>query len=311
MCTLKKFAEEVARVFNEQNDKKIEVVTVPKNNDVELIGWREIIERRNVYPTIYAEEYYDKVTSTDIDEEINDIQDVVEEILKIIKKPIPRELGDEIEILSEYCNVCEEVMPVLVNRKMNKKMLEDLVWKPIGKDLAIIYKIVFCANGENFRSTSITKQMLYGLWKDQDVTEEDIYENAMMYLKDHCKPYIRPMSEILREFMSHLDQEVVEKLIPEDDRMHVITTKGSIYGACAILDKELMKKIREDYGDFRLIPSSIHEWILMKIDPDTDEEALNGIINEVNVNEVKASEVLSDHYYTYEELCEDDEQGDN
>lgn len=311
MCTLKKFAEEVARIFNEQNDQKIEVVTVPKNNDVELIGWRVILEKGNVCPTIYAEEYYDKVTSTDIDEEINDIQDVVEEILKIIKKPIPRELGDVIEILSEYCNVCEEVMPVLVNRKMNEKMLEDLVWKPIGKDLAIIYKIILCANGENFGSTSITKQMLYGLWKDQDVTEEDIYENAMMYLKDHCKPYIRPMSEILRELMSHLDQEVVEELIPEDDRMHVITTKGSVYGASAILDKELMKKIREDYGDFRLIPSSIHEWILVKVDPDTDEEALNGIISEVNDNEVKASEVLSDHYYTYEELCGDDEQGDN
>lgn len=194
---------------------------------------------------------------------------------------------------------------------MNEKMLEDLIWKPFGKDLAIIYKIVLSNDGKNIGATNITKQMVYGMWREEHVTEEEIHENALMYLKEHCKPYIRPMSEILRELMSHLYQEVVEEMIPEDDLMHVISAKGNIYGASAILDKELMKKIREDYGDFRLIPSSIHEWILIKVDPDADEEQLNRIIGEVNTHEVEASEVLSDHYYTYEELYGDDEQRDN
>ena len=62
----------------------------------------------------------------------------------------------------------------------------------------------------------------------------------------------------------------------------------------------MLEKIEEQYGrDFYVLPSSVHELILI---PDTDDrtaEELKEIVMETNRTQVAPEEVLSDSVYYY------------
>ena len=61
-----------------------------------------------------------------------------------------------------------------------------------------------------------------------------------------------------------------------------------------------MAKIGDEFGDdYYLIPSSIHEVILIQKRDLGDVSELNNMIREVNLTQLSHDEILSNHYYTY------------
>ena len=72
-------------------------------------------------------------------------------------------------------------------------------------------------------------------------------------------------------------------------------------GAASVLDKDTMETISEMLGgDFVVIPSSIHEVIILPMDDNVDKDELEGIIREVNTGQVAPEERLSYHAYQYD-----------
>ena len=66
-------------------------------------------------------------------------------------------------------------------------------------------------------------------------------------------------------------------------------------------DKKVMKKAAEIYGgDFVILPSSVHDLVLI---PDVakpeEAEQLANMVQEINETRVLAEEVLSGHVYRY------------
>lgn len=80
-------------------------------------------------------------------------------------------------------------------------------------------------------------------------------------------------------------------------RMMVLTTKEKRYGAGMILSNDARQKINELFPDgYYLIPSSIHEWMI--IDRDTvDQTDIIRMIREINRDIVTKDEFLSDDLY--------------
>ena len=77
-------------------------------------------------------------------------------------------------------------------------------------------------------------------------------------------------------------------------------TKGS-YCAAAILYEGVLEKIAKYLGeDYHVIPSSVHEVIIIPKSFGESREYLDELIQEVNTYHVDAEEVLSDHAYYYE-----------
>ena len=58
-------------------------------------------------------------------------------------------------------------------------------------------------------------------------------------------------------------------------------------------------------GDYYLIPSSVHEFILLPVDQERSAEELKEMIVEVNSTELTPEEILSDQLYLYsrQERC--------
>jgi UDP-3-O-acyl-N-acetylglucosamine deacetylase len=85
--------------------------------------------------------------------------------------------------------------------------------------------------------------------------------------------------------------------MPED--VYVLTNTSGIDGAAEILQEEIRHKIADTIGDFFVLPSSLHEVIIIpKSNRDTPEE-LACIVQEVNETQVSPEERLSNHIYEY------------
>lgn len=84
-----------------------------------------------------------------------------------------------------------------------------------------------------------------------------------------------------------------------DEPMYVLTNKNLWFGASMVLNKKMMEEISSKMDDdILMIPSSIHEWILVPLNSIETEE-VDRAINFVNQTTVKGEEILSDHKYVY------------
>ena len=95
-----------------------------------------------------------------------------------------------------------------------------------------------------------------------------------------------------------------EVLKPEGNEpdMYVLTNKQGINGASTLYYpgclKKLVRKLKTD--KVIILPSSIHEVILIRWEADMEAESINRMITEVNLNNVPEDEILSEHAYLYD-----------
>lgn len=82
--------------------------------------------------------------------------------------------------------------------------------------------------------------------------------------------------------------------------LYVLTNRATAYGAAGILVHGMVSGLAERMGtDLFLIPSSVHEILLLPDDGQTHIEELNRMVMEVNDSQVAPRERLSDHVYRY------------
>ena len=101
-------------------------------------------------------------------------------------------------------------------------------------------------------------------------------------------------------------EQVCQSMISEKDSdlavaksINILTNTNRTNGAGVILYPNVLKEFAEEMGhDFYIIPSSIHETILLPMLGD-DWEALSQMVKEVNATQLAPEEVLSDHVYEY------------
>ena len=83
--------------------------------------------------------------------------------------------------------------------------------------------------------------------------------------------------------------------------MYIMTNRQEVNGASVLLYDDVLQTFAlKKKTDFYIMPSSIHEVILIPKSKSPDLKDLNEMINEVNETQVQEEEVLSDHAYYYE-----------
>ncbi len=85
--------------------------------------------------------------------------------------------------------------------------------------------------------------------------------------------------------------------------MQILGNEHRVYGAACILYPELLAQVAEREGrNLYIIPSSIHEVIILPDSGEEDEEHLREMIAEVNSTQVEPEEMLSNSLYYFERL---------
>lgn len=109
---------------------------------------------------------------------------------------------------------------------------------------------------------------------------------------------IESMAKIFAKLQGLEYEPFMDDLTP----MWVISNKSRVKGASAILDRDALQNFAEEKGVTRLVvlPSSVHEMIILPYEGSMNIEDFNEMVKEVNANEVKPEERLTDRAYFIE-----------
>lgn len=196
-------------------------------------------------------------------------------------------------------NIYNKIKCKLINTEANRILVDNSPHKKI-LDLSIVYYIDLGSEYGVSKSTHITYTMLEIL----GLTLEELDAIALRNLKT-SKPRIEPMISRMLEMVGLSGVFDEEDFTETEKSMFILTNAEKTNGAISILNRELLADFAHRQGtDLWLIPSSIHEFIIVPDCSGMSAKELNQIIQEVNQDEtcVKSYEILSDHCYYYSKL---------
>ena len=288
------FVEKIREKIQEHlgKDYEVQITTNPKLNGTEKTGLsiRKTQEPQQVMPIIYLEECFERYLQG------KEFSECVEEICVVYKhqkeneEKIMAELKS-IENMNRWEKVQNKVYPMIVSAKEN----EDLKGKYFYQeylDFLILYVIRVTEVG--IGSIKITKQMVKS-WK---VSEYEIHHQAVENLKTDGYR-VRSLNSVVKENLLGITEDAEEE-IEEAEPMYVLTNQIKYFGAAGIfLCAEMFQKI-VGKQNFYILPSSVHELILVKDTDGYDMETLSTMVRNVNEEQVTEDERLSNHAYYYD-----------
>ncbi len=254
-----------------------------KNNGLVLDGLTISSSKSNVSPTILLDYYYEKRHYFPSFEAI--CQDIL-----LTYEHNKSEEPVNIDFFYDYKQVRKRLAYRLVNYEKNKELLQTVPYIRY-LDLAVVFFCLLDISGKN----SATILIHSGHLDTWEATADDLYELTCLTTPLLLPYELTPMSAILSDTLTAYSS-------PPDTAcpMYVLTNTSRLYGAGCILYPGLLSNISAYLqSDLFLLPSSIHEVILLPVSSCCQPDKLASLVSQVNQTELAADEILSSHVYCY------------
>lgn len=279
----------------------VRICKVLKNNSQELHSLVIRKEELNIAPNIYLKPYYEAYL------EGVGLVELMDRLCMLYQScPVP-------ELDHNFSYTLEEMKPYifyrLVSYDRNQKLLASVPHLRY-LDLAITFHCLVRDDEEGIGTIRITNEHMK-LW---EITPDKLRELAVRNTQKLFPATIRSMEEVLLgmlpealpdEFNDLKTLGLDKSLMAEEGqrarmKMYILTNKKGINGASCLLYKDVIRTFAKQLkSDLYLLPSSIHEIILIPQDRDMRLDTLSKMVEEVNRTQVADEEVLSDHVYYY------------
>ena len=140
----------------------------------------------------------------------------------------------------------------------------------------------------------------YSLMKHYGISQEQLHEDALKSSVAVNPPVFMSMREMMSR-MTGIDAEDLGPAVPGPDLM-VLSNEQSLFGAGSLFYPDMLDSVRDRMGgmDYFVLPSSVHEVILVVDDGTMEREALESMVQEINETTVAEEDRLSDHVYHYD-----------
>ena len=223
---------------------------------------------------------------------------IAERILEIYKEAIKEKEKINIKGIENFETQKENILFKIVNTERNKELLSKSPHFPF-LDLSIIFSLkVDIPDSNEFGTINITDKIM-NLWK---IDKEELLKLA---LKNTPKLLPIKIGYVEDFLFAHEDNEIgfdeMLDYISETEECGLIylRNKLQINGFSTILYPDVLTKLHDKIGSFYIIPSSIHESLLLPYSNEIDVDNVKSMIQEVNANLVDDVEFLSDNLYFY------------
>ncbi len=168
-------------------------------------------------------------------------------------------------------------------------------------DLSIVFYLIVDMEERSTATILIRNEHLKVWGMDEEQLLSFAYENVQRLIP----PQLFLMREIVEETLELGRRKPINLFeYPENlkgEFMYVLTNSHRNLGAAAILYPGVQKKIAEILnGGYYVIPSSVHEMIIVPMTESITRKELDQMVKEVNENVVDPEEILSDHVYIYD-----------
>lgn len=261
---------------------------VIKNNGCEMDGLVIMEKGKDIAPTIYLDSFYELYTNGE------NIKSIIRQI-EIVYEQNKNNVTFDVNILKQFDTIKDKIVYKVVNYRSNEKLLEQVPHKRI-LDLAVVFYCLL----DNEYGRSATALIYNNNLKNWNVTIDDVYKAALKNTPDLLHSKISSMAALFEKCGVNVDGEEVDlkDYVPSD--MYVLTNESKLNGAACILYENVLYDFAQKLGaDLYILPSSVHEVILLPKLSMFEKDELVNMVKEVNTEGVAADEVLSDHVYEY------------
>lgn len=257
--------------------EKIRRIEILKNNGVKLDGFAYQKEGHREQPTVYVNHYYRK------DMEKQELEEVAKLILKTQRDSILLPEKNLAQVL-EYPEMKGQIYYRLISRARNEELLKQIPWLP-WLDLALVFYLRIPEHIiKNATALIHTSHMEH--W---GLTLGELYRTASGNMKK-LPVFLKPMEDFLKGCYPE---------VPECG-MHVLSTEIKEFGAAAIVSPHVQNMCFEKLGEeYYVLPSSVHELILLPVSLAVGREDLEALVREVNSFYVSEEDYLGDCVYRY------------
>lgn len=199
----------------------------------------------------------------------------------------------DVNDITNYDQMKNTLVVQVIPTDRNAEMLADIPHKNI-EDMSLVYRMQIDQNENGTSSVLITNAML----ENYGVTVDQLHQDAMDAAVINNPATFRSMQEVLSDLMG-----MPADLMPPMDgpQMYVASVENSLNGAGVIAYPDFMNQVAEQVGgDFFVLPSSVHEVLVVPDDGSIDRHDLESMVREVNASEVLPKDQLSDNVYHYD-----------
>ena len=267
------------------NDIRIETVKVSKNNQADREELTCKSRESNMNPGIMLEEFYGIFQKAGMEE-------CVEKAVEIFGC---RERVSNRKLFGIWESAGCRVMPELVNEKWNHEGLEKIP-HTLFLDLAVIFRFRI----RESESMDVVITVTESIMKYWGISQEELCAAAFRNLRK--EPYkIERLSDVLSELlgmegMEMPEMEEEEKKLP----MFVLTNLKKVKGSSGMLRTGLLQEFAEKKNSsFFILPSSVHELLLIPDDGRISAGELRVMVHDINREIVRKDEWLSDEVYYF------------
>ena len=267
------------------SESEVRINKVFKVNDTELDGISIFNKNCLCSPTVYLNDFYDMHQSSSLS--VEEAADIIIRINRENKDQIPYDM----KMLDDFESARKHITYKLVNTALNSLVIKDAPHREIF-DLSFLYYITVVTEGNGVYSSKITWQLM----EKWNITEEILYELAEQNTRDILGVEIININDII-DMSSILNKDINKDIssIP----MFIMSNRIRNCGANVMFYTDILNEFSKSLNsDLYIIPSSVHEVILLPADNYHNIDYMNKMIEQVN-DQIDLPDILSDHIYLF------------
>ncbi len=285
------------------NGYHVTVCEKDKNNGVVYTGVKVEKEDSDISSIIYLNDQFKMHENGNIT-----LSDVTDYIINVSKGKNP--IADKKQLLN-YDSVSKNIVFKLINTKWNSKLLKDVL-RVEFLDLSVVFQCML-AGEFNGIAAMLVHNAHMKLW---DVTVDELLEaakkNTLQLMGCDFKSIKEVICEIMKEeVQGDFDYDTCMAGLEDSVPMYVLSNRYRVEGAACMLYPKILLDICEKLkSSFYIIPSSIHEVLILPSDNTSESREILAMIKEINDTQVSAEEILSYSLYYYDadrrgiEICD-------
>lgn len=271
----------IAAISNEMKNRNIEFIITEVMKDNGIVKHGIILKQHDIDcgdyntsagVTVYLEDFIDKFS---VD---SDVKDIVDTILTAVCNRKYIDISGVLNVIKNFNIAIGFLSCKLLNYEKNRVYFEEkeIIFRRF-LDLAIVPILSFSE-----ASVNVTKDMVK-IWGSDENTVIDA-----------------ALKGVGKDGYEFLDIPSILKFPTNVCPMYSLTNKDFYYGASKILCPGILEGIAKKMGKkYWIIPSSVHECIIIPFGTDLEAKDIKRMIYEVNRVEVKDCDFLSNNLYMY------------
>jgi len=245
-----------------------------------IMGKGEIIS-----PTIYLESSYEALDNG------TPVEQVVNRILQAYDSARSEAVDFDIEHLKDFDYAKEKLYVQLINRHLNKNLLQNVPHTMFLDDFAVIVRCTVEAS-EDCEASFLVHNRHLDIWQTDKETVLSLAVRNTLAAHDVT---LMPLGQLIRETFPAFPMEH-----SSDCGLWFMSNQKRTYGAAAVLHDDVLKSFAEKHGSFYVIFSSVHEVLIKPSPDDSDIDILTKHNQDVNASALEEDEILGTKAYFYQ-----------